>query len=297
MGASPLIQPLDDVGLVAKEVAQGHYILFLGAGVHAPPPEGSPHSYPETERPPIGSKLSHDLASDSGFASTFPKEDVRNLQRVSLHYERTFKRKRLVDRVREAVDEDKKPSAALRALADLDFPMIVTTNYDHILERALRAAGKEPQVLVYNPERYTVTDDFKAFGVKKPAVFKMHGDVGDPASLVITDEDYITFLMRMADSGPTYPVPGEVMYHLKKLPTLFVGYSLMDYNLRLLFKSLRWKVDLAEVPDTYSVDLYPDPLIVDVYANERRQVQFIAQNVWEFVPALYKRVRNVEMPV
>jgi hypothetical protein len=201
-----------------------------------------------------------------------------------------------VDKVKDAVDRDKKPSAAVRALAKLDFPMVITTNYDRILERALGMAGKEPQVLVYNPERYAVTQDFKSFDVNRPAVFKMHGDVGEPSSIVISDEDYITFLMRMADSGPTYPVPGEVMYHLKKWPTLFVGYSLMDYNLRLLFKSLRWKVDLAEVPDTYSVDLYPDPLIVDVYANERRQVQFIAQNVWEFVPALYRRVRNEEMP-
>ena len=82
---------------------------------------------------------------------------------------------------------------------------------------------------------------------------------------------------------------------MKRWPTLFVGYSLMDYNLRLIFITLRWKVDKAELPDTYSVDLYPDPLILDVYGNERRYVQFIAQDVWKFVPDLYRRVTGKEM--
>jgi hypothetical protein len=127
-------------------------------------------------------------------------------------------------------------------------------------------------------------------------VYKIHGDIAQPSSIVITDEDYIQFVMRMGDRGPYHPVPETVAYYMKRWPTLFVGYSLMDYNLRLLFKSLRWKVDRSNQPEAYSVDLYPDPLIVDVYANERRQVQFIAQDVWRFVPAMYTRVLNLEMP-
>ena len=73
-----------------------------------------------------------------------------------------------------------------------------------------------------------------------------------------------------------------------------VGYSLLDYNLRLLFKTLRWKIDSASVPDMYSVDYHPDPLIFDVWHNQRRYVKFIAQDVWAFVPRLYERVLGKE---
>jgi hypothetical protein len=287
---------MDDVGLVAREVAKGECILFLGAGVHAAPPGDCQYTYPEEDRPPIGSQLSLALAAESGFAQEFPKEDPRNLQRVSLHYERKFRRNRLVERVLEAVDQDKKPSAAVRALAQLEFPIIVTTNYDQIVERALRQAGKEPQISVYDPDHAAQTEDCRTFDSRQPLVFKIHGDITHPSSIVITDEDYRQFVMRMGDRGPYHPVPETVAYYMKRWPTLFVGYSLMDYNLRLLFKSLRWKVDRSNQPEAYSVDLYPDPLIVDVYANERRQVQFIAQDVWRFVPALYSRVLDVEMP-
>ena len=35
----------------------------------------------------------------------------------------------------------------------------------------------------------------------------------------------------------------------------------------------------------YSVDVSPDPLILDVWQSQRRYVKFIAQDVWSFVPA------------
>jgi hypothetical protein len=194
------------------------------------------------------------------------------------------------------VDANKRPSAAVRALARLEFPIVITTNYDQIFERALRMAGKEPQVSIYDPDHGAETQDYHNFSSQQPLIFKIHGDISQPSTIVITDEDYIQFVMRMGDRGPYHPVPETVAYYMKRWPTLFVGYSLMDYNLRLLFKSLRWRVDRSNQPEAYSVDLCPDPLIVDVYSNERRQVQFIAQDVWRFVPALYGRVLNKEMP-
>jgi hypothetical protein len=87
------------------------------------------------------------------------------------------------------------------------------------------------------------------------------------------------------------------MYHLMRLPTLFIGYSLMDYNLRLLFKTLRWRMDKSKFPMSYSVDPFPDPLLeFSMGEGDRRQVIFIAQDVWTFVPALYREVTGKEMP-
>jgi hypothetical protein len=100
----------------------------------------------------------------------------------------------------------------------------------------------------------------------------------------------------MSNKDPYDPLPLTLKYHLTGWTTLFVGYSLLDYNLRLLFKSLRWKIDSANVPDMYSVDRSPDPLILSVWHDQRRYVRFIAQDVWAFVPELYRLVLGKEMP-
>jgi SIR2-like domain len=284
---------IDDV---AAAVAQGKCILFLGAGAHSPPPQGSAYAYPEAERPPLGSTLSRQLAEKCNVATRFPNESLDNLQRMSLFFETEKGRKKLVEEIRDAVQTDKRPSPLLRALAELDFPLIITTNFDRLFERALVDAGKDPQVSVYSPDSNDPTEDYEEPKSSAPFLFKIHGDVNDAESLVVTDEDYIQFVLRMSDKAPYDPVPLTLRFYLMKWTTLFVGYSLVDYNLRLLFKTLRWHIDKAKIPDTYSVDLHPDPLIFDVWHQQRRYVTFIAQDVWTFVPALYDAVLGKEMP-
>jgi hypothetical protein len=173
----------------------------------------------------------------------------------------------------------------------------VTTNYDRLFERALTAAGKEPLRSIYSKTRQETVDyDGDTPTPSEPFVWKVHGDIGSPDSIVVTDEDYIEFVLRMSDRDPYDPIPETFKYYFKKWTTVFVGYSLIDYNLRLLFKTLRWKIDKAKVPDTYSVDWHPDPLIFDVWHNQQRYVKFIAQDIWTFVPALYEAVTGKEMP-
>jgi SIR2-like protein len=281
---------------LAESVAAGECILFLGAGVHYPPPEGSPYQYPPEQRPPLGGALARHLAERCNLVDKYPKEEgnLNNLARVSLFYEILKSRGQLVDEVKKKVADNAAPSPAVRALAGLKFPLVITTNYDQLFETALTRAGKRPLVGVYDPAGEEPTVDYTKFSIDRPFVFKMHGDIDKPASLVITDEDYIQFVLRMSDKAS--PVPETFQFYFKRWTTLFVGYSLMDYNLRLLFKTLRWKVDPALRPDTYSLDLHPDPLILEVWEKQRQYVRFIAEDVWKFVPALYQRVTGNPMP-
>jgi hypothetical protein len=288
--ADPVAQTITKI---AEYVAEGHCILFLGAAVHAPPPEGSPYSYPEAERPPIGSGLARYLAQELAIE----ERDMENLARVALEYETEYLRQPLVDRITAAVHDGKTPSPALRALARMSFPIVITTNYDQLFERALRdpSVGKDPSVIVYssNEQHQTAmphTDPTAA----QPLVLKLHGDIANVDDIVITDEDYIQFILRMSDKDPYNPVPMYVRLFLTRWPTLFVGYRLQDYNLRLLFKTLRWNVDRASFPPMYSVDRDPDPLIVKVW--EQKFVKWVVQDVWDFVPDLYGRIMGEEMP-
>lgn len=282
---------------IADKVKKGECILFLGAGAHYPPPDESSYAYPLEKRPPLGGALSKSLAAQCNFAEQFPKDSVGNLQRVSLFYEVTKGRNMLVQQIRDAVFMGRRPSPILCALARLNFPLIITTNYDQLFEMALQSAGKTPLVSVYNKNGEEPTKDYPGnLDVNQPFVVKVHGDIQTPESIVITDEDYIQFVLRMSDKEPFNPVPLTFRFFFTKWPTLFVGYSLLDYNLRLLFKTLRWKIDPSIFPDTYSVDVAPDPLIVDVYYNRQRYINFITQDVWTFVPSLYQMVTGEEMP-
>jgi hypothetical protein len=295
-----LTQPADTASVVrqiADVIRNGQCVLFLGAGIHAPPPDDSRFTYPPAARPPLGSALSEHLAAKlaTELEAELPNEDPRNLQRVALFYELQRSRHQLVDEIRARVQDGKRPSPAVRALAELGFPLVITTNYDQLFEQALTMAGKTPRVSVYTPE-LEATVDYRDPTADNPVVFKIHGDIGRPETIVVTDEDYIQFVLRMSNKDPFDPLPLTVKYHMTTWTTLFVGYSLLDYNLRLLFKSLRWKIDTANAPDMYSVDHSPDPLILTVWHNQRRYVRFIAEDVWAFVPELYKTVRGSEMP-
>jgi hypothetical protein len=145
-------------------------------------------------------------------------------------------------------------------------PLIVTTNYDDLMESALRAHGEEFDLLVYaaegrhsgqlcmrTPEGYLepVTDP-KTNVVINPdvrtVVLKLHGfvDRGSPSdanddSYVITEDHYIEYLARM-DLDNLIPV--KVLERLRNCHFLFLGYSLSDWNLRALLHNLwqdrRW---------------------------------------------------------
>ena len=301
-GASEASRVLDLVGEAVRSQQQSSElkaepkcILFLGAGVHAPPPEGSPFRYPPEQRPPIGAALSRELARECDFAARFPGEDPGNLQRVALAYEIDSSRARLVDAITSAVDTGKAPSPMLQRARAAGLP---ARHHDELRPAVRAGAARRGQAAARGGLQARRSSRRRTFATRRrqsPVIYKLHGDIAQRESLVITDEDYIQFVLRMSDKEPYDPIPLSLKYFLTRWTTLFVGYSLLDYNLRLLFKTLRWKIDPASVPDMYSVDVRPDPLILDVWQSQRRYVKFIAQDVWSFVPRLYELVRGEEL--
>lgn len=312
----------DDLKYIAEKVARHQCILFLGSAIHAPPPPDlSQYDYPKEKAPPIGIELSKLLAEKSEYKSP----DWWNLQRVAQHFEfKTKSRFRLVEEIGNAIHTDREPSPMLRLLADLEFPIVVTTNYDRLYEQAVeqrnqtkKSSGSqaenssstpaEPpptsdgeqssdspfQLSIYSPnleKKHETVDCPRNPDFQKPFILKIHGDLSRPESIVITDEDYIQFVLRMSDKPPNHPFGTNLLRYLVTWPTLFIGYSLMDYNLRLLFKTLRWKLDAAQIPPSYSVDKKPDELIRDVWESQRRYVSFIVLNLWDFIPKLHSLV-------
>ncbi len=253
---SPIDAVLKDV---AEYVRSGKCVLFLGAGVHSPPPseedvrervlaaverqvEKLPEhirqptrdqlfaeqlelaeqklrpfriAYPAANAPPRGAMLAAKLAEGSEYAKQFPNQPPPHLSRAATHFEFVKGRPKLVQLIREQVENGRAPSPVLNALAQLPFALIITTNYDQLLETALRAIPKRFSANVYTPDESVATPGIdEEPNVDVPTILKIHGDIEAPESIVVTDEDYIQFLQRMGDKDGVNPVHSDVKFYL-----------------------------------------------------------------------------------
>lgn len=133
------------------------------------------------------------------------------------------------------------PYDPYRALTKLPIPIYVTTNYDDLIVRGLKAHNKLPRVAVvkwtppdrnWQPSDPPLETDYQP-SVEEPLVFHLHGRYEDTPSMVITDADYLDFLTQMATNDLLPPV---VTSALANNALLFIGYSFGDPNFQLLLR-------------------------------------------------------------
>ena len=133
-----------------------------------------------------------------------------------------------------------------RFLAGLNLPLYLTTNYDDFMVRALNYKYRDPKRVLCrwnqalknratdDPTVFEQDPDFKP-SVPSPVVFHLHGYVPIEESLVLTEDDYIDFLVNMA-SDPAL-IPAQISRALTGTSLLFIGYRLADWNFRVLLRS------------------------------------------------------------
>ncbi|WP_271623410.1 SIR2 family protein [Bradyrhizobium sp. CCBAU 11430] len=136
-------------------------------------------------------------------------------------------RHRLHRAVIEALSADNPPTENHRLLARLPIATWWTTNYDKLIETALKDAGKivdvksaVPQLADMKPRRDAV-------------VFKMHGDVDRPDEAVVTRDDYERYGQ---DRGAFI---NALAGDLVTKTFLFLGFSFTDPNLEQVLTRVR----------------------------------------------------------
>lgn len=146
-------------------------------------------------------------------------------------------------------DEQLAASRTHELIVRLGFPIVYTTNYDHLLERAFALQGKRFNKVV-------TARDLARIDAALPTIVKFHGDLDDPASMVLAETDY---LRRLAFEQPldlklTADAFGNAV--------LFIGYSVSDINLRVLLYRLHgiWRASGFEDarPRSYVVMTRPN---------------------------------------
>lgn len=276
---------------IASSIKKGRCILFLGAGVNYC---GHEHEqlYTKEQRPPTGRELAELIKAELVHKELV--QDDYNLSEVSQYHElEQGAFDSLMDLLVKHIKTGKSPSPLLYYLASMPFQYIMTTNYDQLFETALRAMNKQPYIGIYNRQRDKLTYDVKPseVSVERPFLYKVHGDIDSRSSIVITDEDYIQFILRMSDKENYNPIPQSFTDALTTKSILFIGYRLMDYNLRLLFKTLRWGRDPITLPRNYSIDPAPNHLIQLLF-EDNYKTHFIVLDAWKIIPLLHKEINQ-----
>lgn len=225
----------EDWDLLLRRIAKQRCTPFLGAGA----------AYGVL---PLGG----DIAKQWADKYDYPMEDRSNLIAVSqflaLKYSDSVFPKDLIVEMFEDLptpdpDDESEPH---RLLAKLDLPVYVTTNYDDFMVQALSRHHRQPNRVLCqwnhavknyvsdNPTILEKDPEYKPT-VANPVVFHLHGHLPVADSLVLTEDDYMDFLVNISTDPDLIPAP--ISRALTGSSLLFIGYRITDWNFRVLLRS------------------------------------------------------------
>jgi hypothetical protein len=267
MSAAHMSVPAADLnahyGRVLRGLAENRVVPLLGAGVNL----CERHAGEEWKLGitlPNGSELATYLAR----AFFYPEESRADLLRVAQYAAVTDGTGPLYNELRSVFRRDYSPTRVHRFFAalpktleplraeappDTAYPLIVTTNYDDALERAFEEAGEQFDVVWYiadgeqrgkfwhrppggEPRTIERPNEYDELSLEqRTVILKIHGAVdrkdAHRDSYVITEDHYIDYLTK---TELQQLVPSELCAKLVASHFLFLGYSMGDWNLRVI---------------------------------------------------------------
>jgi hypothetical protein len=253
-------------GFIASGLNKGRIVPFFGAAasaVYRPPNEPWKPGKPFL---PFGRELASTLAAAANFPRSLTNETL-DLALVASYAEHVQgSREYLNNNLHTAFAPECQPGDLHKMVAGIDaVPLFVTTNYDDLLEKSLAhrqphlivdrgsqglwvtPSGKQPELVPQTGQRiYELLNDEKTDLPSHPIIFKMHGSIdkadADKDCYLITEEDYVDFLGR---DGGCY-VPPYIDGLMQGKDFLFLGYSLADWNVRVILRKILKRAALTK---------------------------------------------------
>ena len=198
------------------------------------------------------------------------------------------------------------PDEPHAVLAGLPLPVYLTTNYDQFMVEALRSRNKEPEreFCRWNSfvrQELSILEREEAFEptAEYPIVYHLHGHDGIPESVVLTEDDYLDFLVNVwrsqADVLPGVArnvLPKRIWRALAGTSLLFIGYRLGDWTFRVLFRGIVGAMERTIGRGSVAVQLAPENAdeqrYLDMYYN-RLEVKVYWGTASEFAAELSDR--------
>jgi hypothetical protein len=290
--------------IVERRLATGAVIPFLGAGANLVERPG--------ERPwqdgylPSGAELAAYLAEPYGYP-----EPERDLLRVAQWVDLVSSPRTLADELHGVFARAYAPNKLHRLLAALPATLrargstacgqlVLTTNYDDVLEQAFAEAGEPVDVVVYDTrhdeqrfvhlrpdgERTEIASPgtYREFALEERSVIlKIHGDVDpvepDRDTFVVTEDDYIDYL---AGESVYALIPAYLTQRIGRSDLLFLGYSMRDWNLRVILRQV-WS---EQAISTGGWSIQRNPSELDRMFWDRQRIKILDVPLEDWVDAM-----------
>ena len=285
--------------LIRDVLQQGKVIPFFGSGASLG--KRSPKETPWVEGQGDHLPTATELAGYLAHKTEFPRDEPHDLAKVAQYYNVVGGRGPLQDDLHRIFDRDYPVTSMHNYLATLSTPLlIVTTNYDDLIERAF---GDRPYDVVTHTTDPAHGDQLLWLQHGKPGpvevssnkldinlstvtvIYKMHGAVDrrDPArgQYVITEDDYIDFLTRMMKKKA---IPAIFAEPFQTRHFLFLGYGLRDWNLRVVLSRIEKDMGRRKDIKSWAIQHNPSPLEQRFWLE--RGVEVYDRTIEEFVERL-----------
>jgi hypothetical protein len=238
-----------------ERIERGKCTPFIGAGACVP-------------TLPLGKEIAARWAGDEPYPLGDPHDLARVAQYLAVRVDPMAPKERIQDELAEIAPPDfDDPAEPHAALADLPLALYITTNYDDFMSRALEHRGRPArrEICKWNAS-YPVQDDSAPLAddpayepeSAHPIVFHLHGRFGVAESLVLTEDDYLDFLVMLSERPDA--LPHQIRRAVSGTSLMFIGYSLADWNFRVLHRGLvvRGEPSLRRVSVTVQIEDSPE---------------------------------------
>lgn len=154
-----------------------------------------------------------------------------------------------IDEYETLLEEQFKPSWAQpaeihKALFRLRPPLILTTNYDLLLEDAYAAVyGQAANVYTYRDAAVVQRSLQASRFSDRPIIFKIHGSIDEPEEIVLSERDYRKLIYQQ----PGYRALLSALFITHVV--IMIGFSFSDRELLLLFETIRESLKHRSHPD------------------------------------------------
>lgn len=208
------MKALDTYDPLRTSLATGNAVAFVGAGMSAG--AGLPGWYQLVSE--LSQRIGYRLPP-AQFANSDTLIDAAQyyVNKEGLHSLISFLKVRLDTTGRN-------PSTAHKAMARLPFSTVFTANYDDLLERAYREAGKSVRVIV--------GDRSLPFQRRDPGIVnlvKLYGDLNQPETIVLVKQQYEAFFLQRPQTIKLLET------ELARSDFVYLGWSHSDPHFNLVF--------------------------------------------------------------
>ncbi|MBE1499042.1 hypothetical protein H4696_006142 [Amycolatopsis lexingtonensis] len=225
-------------------------VLFVGSGIsrrylglpdwrgllsHFSATMGKPITYYEgksqTGLPGVATEIARDLYELWWTDDVYADSRAQNEHLVQ-HFSDPLKIE--ISRYIEGFDSPSLPSellAEMESLARVNAHAVLTTNWDHLLEKSF------PSYHTFVGQESVLFAETQGIG----EIYKIHGSMEEPSSLVLTHEDYVEYEAR----NPY--LLAKVLTFFVENPIVFLGYSLTDSHIQELLGKLLDCISVANI--------------------------------------------------